>query len=162
MRRWMATRQHRALTLLAGTALALVTGCDGMGRSGDAEMRTARAVQHPMLVGVPLPRGYTVVDDRSVGLERGRLRVAKYEFEGSARKLQLHEFFLNQMPPAGFQLMSRREDNGVITLRFESSTEECTLRIGDRGGKSYFVIDVVPLPDGPAPQPEDFPPARAE
>lgn len=148
------------LVMLVGALLTL-TGCQTNQRMADREMRTARAVQHPMLVNIPLPRGFSSIDERSVAYESGRTRIARYEFEGEASRVQVHEFFLEHMRTAGFRLLQRRDDEGVVRLTFRSSNEECLIRIGRRGLKTYFVIDVMPLPQGAPAEAEEFPPDRA-
>lgn len=141
---------------LLSPLLLLASGCESAGPTRDGSMRASEAVQFPMLMGVPLPRGFEVVPERSVARESGRFRVARYEFVGSATRNALHEFFLNHMPGAGFKLMQRRDEGGVYDLRFESGTEECAIRIGEKSfNQAYFIVDVGPLPSGPAPAMED-------
>ncbi len=123
-------------------------------------MRAADAVQHPMLAGIPLPRGIAVVDDKSKAHESGRFRFASYEFTGGGSRDALHEFFLHHMPTAGFELLQRRDEAGVYSLYFRSSAEECTIRIGNRGFHSYFTVDVWPLPKGAPKETSDLPPPR--
>ncbi|MCG8528830.1 MAG: hypothetical protein MI748_20800, partial [Opitutales bacterium] len=116
---------RNAVVLLVGALLTL-TGCQSNQRTADREMRTARAVQHPMLVNIPLPRGFSSIDSGSMAFESGRTRMARFEFEGEASRIQVQEFFLEHMRTAGFHLIQRQVDEGVATIIFHSSDEECT------------------------------------
>lgn len=161
----MSKPKDRQLVQSSLQALLIIslslTGCQNQQSAADRDMRTARAVQHPMLVNIPLPRGFVSLDDRNLAYESGSTRIARYEFEGDASRVQVHEFFLEHMRSAGFRLLQRRDDEGVVRLTFRSSKEECVIRIGSRGMKTYFIVEVMPLPQGPAPEAEDFPPDRA-
>jgi hypothetical protein len=147
--------QPGPIMLIAGVTLlasGLCAGCASSAHTaGSRELRNASAVEYPMLQGVPVPRGYRVVDERSFARETHRFRFARYEFVGSDSRGALHDFFLREMPNAGYRLVQRREENGIQDLRFQSDTEEATIRIGNRGlNKTFFVIDVGPLPKGAA------------
>jgi hypothetical protein len=56
--------------------------------------------------------------------------------------------------------LQRSDDEGIVRLTFHSSNEECVIRIGRRGLKTYFVINLSPLPQGAPPEVEDLPPER--
>ncbi len=141
------------LTLAAGLA-----GCDQQERA-DAGMRAAPAVEHPMLPGVPLPSGFSAVNDKTFATEVGRMRIAHYEFTGSAGRDAVHEFFLHQMPAAGFKLVQRGDEAGVYYLRFQSQTEEADLRIGRRSlAETYFVVDLRPRPEDAVRASDEAPP----
>lgn len=151
--------RNGAVLLIA--ALLTLTGCQTSQSTADREMRTARAVQHPMLVNIPLPRGFSSIDSGSMAFESGRTRMARFEFEGDASRIQVQEFFLEHMRSAGFHLIQRQVDEGIVTIIFRSVDEECTIRIGPRGLKTYFIIHLMPLPQGTPAEAEDFPPERA-
>jgi hypothetical protein len=136
-----ASHRKRFAAAVCVGALAVLGGCaaaDGPGA------RPLEAGEHPMLAGVPLPRGFQPVNERTVAFEGGGLRIARYEFVGDAGRSAVHGFFLDHMPPAGYTLEQRRDEGGVATLRFVGADEECQVRIGTRNFKTYFVIDVAP------------------
>lgn len=133
--------------LVAGGVLAAgVSGCASQANRAPRELQSAPPMEYPLLRGIPVPRGYRVLEDRSLARETSTYRVARYEFVGSDSPAAVHAFFLKQMPEAGFVLVQRREEDGVHQLRFQSPDEECAIRIGRRSMQTYFVIDVGPLP----------------
>lgn len=155
--RWLARKAGVGWLMLC----LLLPACQST-KLGDssAHTRPPEAVQHPMLGGIPLPRGFAVVTDKSKAWESGRHRFASYEFIGSVSRDTVHEFFLNHMPTANFKLLQRRDDRGEYILSFTSSTEECSIRIGNRRYKTYIVVDVGPLPQGATRESQDLPPPR--
>lgn len=157
----MAQRRIQLGCLVLVGLTATLLGCQATQSTADRDMRAARAVQHPMLVNIPLPRGFVAIDERSMAREIGHTRFATYEFEGDASRVQVHEFFLEHMRSAGFRLLQRSDDEGIVRLTFHSSNEECVIRIGRRGLKTFFVINLSPLPQGSPPEVEDLPPERA-
>lgn len=148
------------LALLAAGCAALGTGgCNSsLGRSETAGP-SASPRQHPTLEGIPLPNGFRLVDDRSVGVSSGRLRVAKFEFIGDTDRSTLSRFYKEYMPSGGWTLRKEDFDRGIYDLRFESSTEECTVRLRPEKNRTAIVIHVIPLPRGTAER-EVSPPVR--
>jgi len=145
-------------------ALLLTSGCQGLSGGGGtttvAQGPPASPVQHTMLQNIPVPVGFRVVPERSVGRESGQFRVAQFEFEGSTNPDAVARFYSEYMPAAKFTLRQKRFDNGQYFMRFESDTEECNVRIGTRSSKTLLVIDVGPLPRGATerePQPPPVP-----
>lgn len=137
-------------------AVALAGGC----ASNDAAPQ--QAMQHPILEDVPLPRGFRLVDERSVGVSSGTLRVGKYEFAGDTPRTAAARFFKEFMPGAGFTLRSEDFDRGVHDLRFESAEEECRIRLWVEGLQTRVNISIHPLGRSGAapPRPPPGPPAR--
>jgi hypothetical protein len=160
----MSVRHRRAGTgrrrgcALAGVLL-IVAGLAGC-QSGGA-VRMPEPVQHPMLDGIPLPRGFAPVNDRTMAFESGRFRLARYEFVGGVPRNTVLEFFVNALPSAGFRLGPRQDERGVYIVRFMSEREELSIQIGSRGlNKTYFVLNVGPLPQAPARDGNDTLPQR--
>ena len=58
--------------MLAGVSLGGLTGCSQDGGRGPGPS----PVQHPLLENIPLPNGFRLVDDQSVGRSAGKLRVS--------------------------------------------------------------------------------------
>jgi len=105
-------------------------------------------VQDPMLENLPVPMGFRRVPERSLARATGKLRMAQCEYEGSTSPADLVRFYESQMPTAQFALKERRLDAGVYSLRFESDSEVCNLRIKRAKSKTILVIDLGPLPKG--------------
>jgi len=103
-----------------------------------------------MLENVPLPSGFQLVDDRSVGTSSGQFRVAKYEFVGKSRRARLERFYREYMPSGGWTLISEDLYRGIYEMRFESDTESCIVCLRPEGRNTVINIDVRPLPKGSA------------
>lgn len=116
-------------------------------RSGRTEL-TGAAVEHPSLEGIPLPIGFQLVDDRSIGWSSGQLRHASYVFSGNVAPARVSRFFEEYMPSAGFTLRYKRFDRGVYVLEFESSTERSTVRTKRHKFKTELIIDLSPRSKG--------------
>ncbi|MCA9243876.1 MAG: hypothetical protein KDA32_07990 [Phycisphaerales bacterium] len=149
----------RGRLALAGLLLAATGGC-AMNNSVEVAGPSASAVQHPTLEGVPIPSGFRLVDDRSVAASSGPLRVVKYEFAGPTDASRVNRFYRDYMPAGGWTLRREAFDRGEQEMRFTSTAEECTVRIGKDGRQTIVRIDVIPLPRGTA-QREARPPLRA-
>lgn len=152
----------RMLPAVACAGLILVTvplaGCDSLGGGGKAQGATAAPVQHPLLENIPLPHGFRIVPERSVARMAGPLRVAQCEFQGSTSPDAVARFYVEYLPTARFTLLNKRFDNGQYSMRFESASEECNIRIRPQNAKTVLVIDIGPL--AKATNEEDLNPAR--
>ena len=104
------------------------------------------AVQHPTLEGIPLPAGFRLVDDRSFGVSTGPMRVGRFEFRGNVERTTVASFFKQYMPSGGWTLRKEDFDRGVYELRFESSSEECTIRLRAEGRATIIGVQVSPIP----------------
>ncbi|MFO0840368.1 MAG: hypothetical protein U1D55_17810 [Phycisphaerae bacterium] len=131
---------------MASAAVGLfLPACDNAGREGVA----ASPRQHPTLEGVPLPNGFRLVDDRSVGRATGPTRIGKFEFVGDAERSAVMRFYKEYMPSGGWKLLAEDFDRGVYDLHFESQTEECNVRIRpETARRSTIVINIGPRPQG--------------
>lgn len=143
--------------------LATLSGCDSGGSQSTApgtnQPAVATAVQHPLLQNIPVPAGFRLMSDRSVASISGSTRVAKCEFQGGLSPDEVVRFYESLMPTVRFTLGPKSYDNGQYSMRFESETEECTLRIKRAGSKTVLVIDLRPLSKGSA-EGEAQPPVR--
>jgi hypothetical protein len=132
---------------LAGAAC--LAGCGSGGNH--AEPGTgASAYQHPILENVPLPGGFQLVDDHSVGMNVGRTRVGKFEFRGEMERARVGRFYKEFMPSGGWTLLSEDFDRGVHTMRYESPSEECYVRLRTESRKTIISVQVQPLSRGGA------------
>ncbi|MFH1746701.1 MAG: hypothetical protein ABIG44_06605 [Planctomycetota bacterium] len=141
--------------LLATLALCLTLGACASSSTVSGPRATEReasasAVQHPMLVGIPLPSGFQMVEDRSYGRMSGQLRYASCEFEGNLSPTSVNRFYKEYMSSAGFTLRQERFDRGLYVMDFDSSAEQSTVRIARRKFKTVLTIDVGPTPKGSA------------
>lgn len=126
------------LTMLVG---ACAVACD----SGGARYQP---MQHYTLEGIPVPRGFTLVDDHSVGVSSGETRVAKMEFQGAGDRGGVTRFYREIMSETGWTLKKEDFDRGVYDMRFVNREEECTVRLRSEWNKVIGTIHVMPLPPG--------------
>lgn len=137
----LSGRQLGAVGVLAGL-VALAGGCTSMND------RAPSAVQNPMLDDVPLPSGFRLVDDRSVGSTSGKVRIGKYEYSGGLERSEVARFYKEIMPSAGWSLKNESFHHGVSELYFESNAENCVIRVRPESRKTLLVVDVRPLVRG--------------
>lgn len=134
-----------------GPLAILAAGCESSGASREAG-GGATPVQHVSLEGIPVPSGFRLVDDRSVGVSSGPLRVAKLEFIGDLDRTAGARFYKEYMPSGGWTLREEDFDRGVYSLRFESSKEQCIVRLWAENKKTIIAIRLTPLSAGHEPR----------
>lgn len=140
----MAERRlvRRAGPLIAvWVALSVAAGCDNGGNR-------LTPMQHYTLEGIPVPRGFTLVDNQSVGVASGETRVAKMQFRGSGDRGEITRFYRELMAEGGWTLKKQDFDRGIYDLRFTNREEECTVRLHSDWNGVYVTIQVLPLPAG--------------
>ena len=153
-------RRRASGTYLAGGAAvlyALLTGCQlfggGTGDPGGQALGPGSAappLQHQMLEGIPVPVGFRMIPAHSTIQVIGTTRVGRCEFEGATAPDATARFYLEQMPAARFSLDLKRLDAGEYTLRFDSDSEECTIRLKPVKDTTVLIIDIGPLAKGSA------------
>jgi len=79
-------------------------------------------------------------------LESGGTRFARQEYVGYAEPHVIRNFYKEQMPLMGWREVSSHDVKGRMSLRFESSTEECTVTIEPTGWFNRSTIQVVVKP----------------
>lgn len=137
--RFHVSRRGRWAWCGAILGTALLAGC------ATTNDRTPAAVQNPMLDDVPLPSGFHLVDDRSVGSTSGKVRIGKYEYAGGTDRSEVARFYKEIMPSAGWGLKNESFDRGTTELFFESSAESCVIKVKRESRKTLVVVDVRPL-----------------
>lgn len=150
----------RLVCASAGVLLAVLGG----GCATNKQI-AASPKQHPTLQNIPIPEGFRMVDDRSVGVATGPMRTANFQFSGDADRTALYNFYKEYMPSGGWKLNLESVDRGVYDLRYVSDTEECNVRLSSEGGKSVIVVVVTPLArpaDTPIPTVKRKPGGRPE
>lgn len=143
-----------------GLMLVLLPACESM-RGGEVETRaTASAVRDPVLQDIPKPASFVLDHERSVAIASGKFRLAKCEYAGSLGPSAVKRFYEEYMPSAGFELRQWSLDQGAFNMRFEGSSEVCTVRARPGGWrKTVVVVEITPKPQG-SPQRESKPPMR--
>ena len=101
---------------------------------------------------VPVPIGFRFVEtgseDASTGAQRLYLR---HRYVGSANKINVRNFYREQMPLARWVKQSDGHVNGEYTLRFDKGRETCSVSIRDnhrRRGETEVQVIIIPKPPG--------------
>lgn len=127
----------------AGVAMLVVLtgGCGD--KAGSAPRLGPRGM--PYLTGVPVPDGFTLVEKNTEDYESGAQRWARHLYRGTASLASVRNFYREQMPLNGWNLVSDQNVKGTVSLRFEKPSESCTVQISPTG---YFwcTIQVVVMP----------------
>ncbi len=149
----IARRGLRNGILTGGLIAALAAGgCESLG-GGNKTLRgpNVTAASHPTLEDFPLPSGFALVSDNSRSVVSGATRWVEYEFSGSTGWSQIIRFFMDTLPSAGWTLRTRQlRDGGLYEMRFESTREECDVRVKRVRGKTVLNIEIRPQPQGSA------------
>jgi hypothetical protein len=138
---------------LAATAVLILPACESLGLNKGTSSRegpTASAVRHPTIQDIPIPNGFMLVDDHSVGHSSGNLRVVRFEFVGGMERAPVNRFYKEYMNAAGWTLKKETFDRGIYDMYFENDTEECLIRLRPEKKKTVIVVDIGPLPRGSA------------
>ncbi|TWT42295.1 hypothetical protein RAS1_34250 [Phycisphaerae bacterium RAS1] len=134
--------QKAVVAVLLAAAMA-AGGCES-GTTGEGP--SASPVQDPMLEGIPLPHGFTKVLEKSDGTVSGQFRLVRFYYTGSTDPAAVHRFYEEYMPSAGFTQVERSLEQGAYMSRFQSSSEECSIRVKREKSKTSLVVNVRPLP----------------
>ena len=126
-----------ALSLLA---VGLMGGCSGDKKGG---MKRLKARESPFLDDVPVPQGFKLVDKMTEDYESGGQRMARHEYRGYTDRYRIREFYKEQMPLMGWNLVSDQNVKGIITLRFENKFEFCSVTIIPSGWFDRSTIRVI-------------------
>lgn len=125
------------LTVIAATA----GGCNPNAKSGQ-EIRLV-PVASPYERDIPIPAGFTLVEDACEDQLTGTRRLyLRHLYEGKADKYRVRKFYREQMPRAQWALVSDGNVKGRYTLRFEKSSEACTVQIQDAEGSMGHKIHI--------------------
>ena len=131
---------------LAGLALWLAPGCMGTENTAQAPVRLSPNPL-PHFADIPIPTGFKRVDERSMDLVSGSVRLVRHVYEGRAGLTAVRDFYCEQMPMGHWREVNRRFEDGRFTLRFEKDNEGCDVELRRRGGLSNMTeIQVVVMP----------------
>lgn len=107
--------------------LAAAVGCSSGGGKPGISRLAARP--KPFLVGVPVPKGFDMVNRMTEDYESGGQRTARHQYSGFADPVDVRDFYREQMPLTGWNRVSDQNVKGRRTLRFERHNEVCTVEI---------------------------------
>jgi len=145
-----------------GVLLLLLPACNSTlnGANSMEDRPGASAVRDPVLQDIPKPAGFQLAADRSMVENIGRVRLARCEYEGVGAASRVKRFYEEYLPAAGFDLRHWSLDRGEYSLDFESTDEECQVRIRPASrGRTIVTVSVRPKAQGST-QRDSQPPLR--
>jgi hypothetical protein len=145
---------------LPGVVLGLLVpvlflaGCSG----SDGEIARLSPRSTTYLEGVPVPTGFELVDKMTEDYQSGGQRTARHLYQGTGDPHAIREFYREQMPAAGWNLVSDQSVKGTINLRFERRSEAANVQIEPSGWFNRARIQIILNPFTRTPMTE--PPRR--
>jgi hypothetical protein len=122
----------------------LAAGCGGGKKKGGVSRLSPRST--PYLTGVPVPAGFRLADEWSEDHQSGGVRFARHRYVGHADLFSVRDFYLDQMPLAGWNKVSKQNIKGTISIRFEKPTEVCTVQLERSGMFDEVTVTVIVKP----------------
>ncbi|MBK9120091.1 MAG: hypothetical protein IPM18_10900 [Phycisphaerales bacterium] len=123
-----------------------MNGAEDPGRQGGRP--PSGAMQDPLLPGIPLPNGLRFVPERSSGRTSGQSRFVTHHYVGGYTVSALVTWFRENMPTAGFTIVTDYFHGRQHTLRFVSREEECNIELVREGDRVGVTVTVAPVPKG--------------
>jgi len=143
-RRWPSGGPILIALAMAGIAgLGAAAGCGDKPEGGLARLN---ARGEPFLSGVPVPEGFSLVDRNTEDYESGGRRWARHCYRGRADQFAVRNFYREQMPLLGWNLISDQNVKGVMTIRFENPDEACTIQIERDGMFNRCTVQAILMP----------------
>ncbi len=139
-----------SLAAVAASVLTagMLSGCSdwswGSWKKSGTEDLPPRGVA--FLEEVPVPKGFSLVEGRSIDHQSSGQRMALHEYKGSADPLAVRDFYRQQMPRSGWELVSDDSVKGMTTMRFEKKREVCIVKIRSATfGRCVINVEVSPF-----------------
>ena len=144
--------QQRRCYIIAGALVGLIglPGC--LFNRTKTPMVVAAAREHPLLGGIPLPRGFRLDETRSSGFQNAHAAAGHYVYKGGKPAAEVVKHFGENMTLAGYTLRQRSVDRGNYFLTYDSAQHECRMVINRSGWSTYITIDLVPRQAAPPPR----------
>jgi hypothetical protein len=123
--------------MLVGIFLTAIVGGPGCESGGRAyrPLRIAPMIA-PFESDIPVPMGFRFVEHASEDRATGTMRLyLRHSYQGDAHKLNVRNFYRDEMPLAQWVKVSDGNVKGEYTLRFEKGNESCTVLIRDAQGR---------------------------
>ena len=136
------------VVVLMAASLSTLSAMGCVRNAGHA--RGARLVvsARPYVKDIPVPAGFTLVEQSSEDWAMASLRYLRHRYAGSADKAALRDFYRVQMPLVRWSPTSDGSVHGRYTMRFTRGTETCTVEIHSGTGRSSrrVVVDILIAP----------------
>lgn len=119
----------RQLPLGLPLCLGLLTLISGCGDGADEGMNRLQPRSAAYLSGIPIPMGFKLIEKFSDDQASGDVRMARHHYSGTGDSRAVANFYVEQMPLHGWNLVSRYSVKGPISMRFENASESATIEI---------------------------------
>ena len=131
---------------VAGVGI-LIAGCEQPKQTSAVAQSAPVRLELPKIqTDVPLPKNFSIIEDESEERLTGTRRVyVRHRYEGRGDPLAVRKFYLEHMPEALWQLVSRSSVKGTHELRFQKHSEAATITISRarRWGKVRIEIMIL-------------------
>jgi len=142
----MDSRAVTTLLCIVGVAGSVLAGCSQPNSASSGPIRLSPAPL-PHFSDIPIPSGFKLVDDRSMDLVSGPIRLVRHVYQGKADLLAVRDFYCEQMPVGRWREVNRQYEEGLFTLRFEKENEGCEVKFRRRGALGWqSEISLVVMP----------------
>jgi len=116
-----------AAVLFSSCALVLtyLAGC------AESQLRTTPLTpsRTPFVKDIPVPMHFELVDQLSEDYSAPGWRLIRHTYFGEASPYTLRQFYQENMPKAGWRLISDRHIHGKFNLLFQKGSEFCEIEI---------------------------------
>jgi len=132
------TRTFHVVTRAAGgVLLALLTGCESSGGSGELGVTAA---QFPDVV---VPAGMKLRDraNESYSRDDGGHRMAHLVYSGQAQVVDIEAYLRGRMPSHNWQLVSETKVEEGIVMKFERSIYSVQYSVARSDGATTMIVD---------------------
>jgi len=131
--------QKMVVLITCGAILVLVSGCaprmasDPYSKQVVVAPPQQQAPLEPqrttMVPDLPAPAQMKIKHSSSYSFEGAGGRTVDYTYKGWVNIHQVHRFYVEQMPPNGWQFLTDNYRGGIYTLTFQKDRELCTVTI---------------------------------
>ncbi len=134
---------YRAVGVICGVLLALITGCLDAGKPRHA--CSVRPSSHPYVADIPLPEGFALADKSSEDWAAGPIRYLRHRYRGRGDRDAVRRFYREEMPLVRWTPASEGSIDGHCTMSFERDSEHCRVTIESDPGLLGPVVWVTVL-----------------
>lgn len=133
------------LGLALAAVLPVATGCQ-------EELRTAplTASRTPFVRDIPVPMSFELVDTMSRSYRRAGFRMIDHSYFGYAEPITVYAFYRDEMPKAGWRVLSDQNVQGSYHLSFQKGKETAVVVVtrDRRSLRSGALVTVTVKPIG--------------
>lgn len=111
--------------VLVVLSAAIAVGCS----KEPAAPTILQAKAQPYVQDVPVPAKFKLDREKSDHSYTEGRRTVKHFYLGSAEPLAVRNFYVQNLPLAGWQIVDEKLQNGVYSITYRKAEERCEIRI---------------------------------